>query len=184
MDKLTFFCDVGHAVLLVALLCFIVAFKCKGKKLSGFAWVQISLLMMLDLIAISRELVMKYADSFTKMINSIITILFLLISLNFAIRYFYTSNIIYQFSKNGLLPTEKSKFRFKVQLVLFNLLIFLFGMGFLALTSIFVLKKDLEIAMIIYKFGLFLYAIGGVVTIVFLSLAMMRLIRSKAKASD
>ena len=53
--------------------------------------------MVTNLIAVSREVVIMYAhiDSVTKMIDSILTILFLLISLNFAIRYFYSSNIIY-----------------------------------------------------------------------------------------
>ena len=57
-------------------------------------------------------------------------------------------------------------------------------MVFLALTSIFVLRKDLAIAKKIFTFGLILYAIAGVVTIIFFSLAIMRLIKSKAKASD
>ena len=67
---------------------------------------------------------------FADLIDGVSVIFYLCISMNFALRYFMSSNIIYRFSKNGRLVTEKEKFLFKVWVIGLNIFTFVGGIGF------------------------------------------------------
>ena len=67
---------------------------------------------------------------FADLVDGVTVIFYLCISMNFALRYFMSSNIIYRFSKNGRLVTEKEKRLFKVWVIVLNIFTFLGGIGF------------------------------------------------------
>ena len=67
---------------------------------------------------------------FADLIDGVSVIFYLCISINFALRYFISSNIIYRFSKNGRLVTEKEKFLFKIWVIGLNIFTFIGGIGF------------------------------------------------------
>ena len=117
-----------------------------------------------------------------QMLDGLNIVLFANISLNFAIRYFYSANIIYQFSINGHLPTQKKSFRFKVGLILFNLISFIGGMTFVFVLDMLLMDKRMGRAVIAVFIGSSLLLLVNVATIVILGKAISRLVKSRAKA--
>ena len=119
-----------------------------------------------------------------QMLDGLNIVLFANISLNFAIRYFYSANIIYQFSMNGHLPTQKKSFRFKVGLILFNLISFIGGMTFVFVLDMLLMDQRMGRAVVAVFIGSCLLLLVNVATIVILGKAISRLVKSRAKACD
>lgn len=67
---------------------------------------------------------------FADLVDGVTVIIYLCISMNFSLRYFMSSNIIYRFSKNGRLVTEKEKLLYKVWVIVLNIFTFMGGIGF------------------------------------------------------
>ena len=174
----------GSALCYILLICitmvFLLSLLCRKRKLSGFAWVQIFLLTVYNIIAGFPVGGFYY----NQMWNGIAGVLYICISLNFAIRYFYSSNIIYQFSKNGHLPTEKSNFRFRLWLILFNLFVFICGSTLVFFLNMAFIHKDFQRARLIFGIGIVLIYIAEIVTVVILGIAILRLVKSRAKACE
>ena len=167
-----------YILLICVTMIFLLSLLCTKRKLSGFAWIQIFLLTVYNLIA------SRFFEKFryTEMLDGIAGVLYICISLNFAIRYFYSSNIIYQFSKNGHLPTEKSNFLFRVWLILFNLFVFISGSTLVFFLNISFINQRYGEAKMIFGVGIALIYIAEIVTVVILGLAILRLVKSRAKA--
>ena len=146
--------DVGYILLIIFTTIFIINVCCRRRKLSMFAWVQLLLLTVFNMVAVSREFI-DHLVPFMQLhfVEGILEVLFASISLNFAILYFNSVNIIYQFSKNGHLPTQRSNFRFKLWLILSNLIAFIGGLTIVFIINMSVLEDKVLRAAISYYFG-------------------------------
>ena len=103
-----------------------------NRKLTIFTGVQLCLLVILQGTTCLRNWTFTGIDYVIKtmILDGLNLALFMNISLVLAFQYFYSSNVIYQFSIKGVLPRERSMFRFKILLILIGSITFLGGISF------------------------------------------------------
>ena len=113
---------------------------------------------------------------FVDLIDGVTVTFYLCITMNFSLRYFMSSNIIYRFSKNGRLVTEKEKLLYKVWVILLNIFTFIGGIGFAYASGKIVIKDGREkIQMKLYLGRLVYFWILEFAVIVILIIAVLRL---------
>ena len=174
-------------LLMLLIVAYIVFQAVKNRRLSGFAWIQLCLILLQNGISVGTFIFVRADESsfFQDMTDGIVIILFLTISLNFSFRYFTTSNIIYRFSKSGRLPTEKEKFNFRVWIVILNLFSLIAGFSFaFAYFKIIIRDGRLSAERTLYLSRLAFYFLIEITVIAVLFLAVKRLSTSRAKATD